>query len=269
MISSMAYGGAVLDESKYIEAARKAADFVLSGMREAGRLRRFYREGKVVEDAFLNDYAFFICGLLDLYEATFEPKWLAEAKELANQMMDLFNDEDGQAFYLTAKDAEKLIIRSKPAYDGAVPSGNSIAAFALLRLGLMTMDDDIMLRGEKLLHSFSAQLIQSPVSLVAMLSALDLRIGPTQEIIIAGEPDQEQTKQMLNLVRGKFLPNAVLLLHPTGKAGEDIRKVVPFLEGQVPLAGKVTAYVCENYVCRKPVGELKGLEEVLAAIARN
>jgi uncharacterized protein YyaL (SSP411 family) len=269
MISSMAYGGAVLDEPKYVDAAGKAADFVLSSLRENGRLKRFYRNGRAVEKGFLNDYAFFIYGLLDLYEATFEPKWLVEARELATQMIDLFSDEDGRAFYLTAKDAERLIVRHKPSYDGAVPSGNSVAALALLRLGLMTMDDKIGVRAEMLIDSFSAQLIQSPISLVAMLSALDLRIGPTQEIIIAGNSDQEQTKQMLKLIRRKFLPNAVLLLHPTGEAGKEIEKVVPFLEGQVPLGGKVTAYVCENYVCRRPVGEIKALEDVLAGISKR
>ena len=269
MISSMAYGGAVLEEPKYVDAAKRAAEFVLASLREQGRLKRFYRDGRAVEQGFLDDYAFFTLGLLDLYEATFDPKWLAHARELAEQMIDLFADDQGAALYLTAKDAERLIVRSKPSYDGAVPSGNSVAAFALLRLGILTMDDKIADRADKLIESFSAQLAQSPISLSAMLNALDLRIGPTQEIIIAGNADQPQTKQMLKLIRGRFLPNAVLLLHPAGQAGKDIEKVVPFIEGQLPMGGKVTAYVCENYVCRKPVNEIKALEEVLVGITTN
>jgi len=269
MISSMAYGGAVLDEPKYVDAAKKAADFVLSSLCEDGRLKRFYRDGRAVEQGFLDDYAFFVLGLLDLYEATFDPKWLVDARELAMQMIDLFSDEEGAAFYLTAKDAERLIVRSKPAYDGAIPSGNSVAALALLRLGLITMDDKITHRADKLIDAFSGQLTQSPISLSAMLNALDLRIGPTQEIIIAGGGDQTQTKQMLKLIRGSFLPNAVLLLHPPGEAGKEIERIVPFLEGQLPMDNKVTAFLCENYVCRKPVNEIEALEKVLAGIIRN
>ncbi len=269
MISSMAYGGAVLEEQRYVDAAKRAADFVLSTLRENGRLKRFYRDGRAVEPAFLDDYAFLVLGLLDLYEATFDAKWLIDARTLAMQMIDLFGDEQDAAFYLTTQDAERLIIRSKPAYDGAVPSGNSVAAFALLRLGLMTMDDKLTDRAAELIDTFSTQLTQSPLSLSAMLSALDLRIGPTQEIIIAGDNDQTQAREMLKLIRNRFLPNAVLLLHPTGKAGEEIEKVVPFLEGQIPIGAKVTAFVCENYVCRKPVNEVKALEEVLAGKSRT
>ncbi|MBN2269425.1 MAG: thioredoxin domain-containing protein [Sedimentisphaerales bacterium] len=269
MISSMACGGAVLDEPKYVDAAKKAADFVLSSLRQGGRLKRFYRNGKAIEAAFLDDYAFLILGLLDLYEATFDPKWLVDARELTLQMIDIFGEEDGAAFYLTAKDAEHLIIRSKPAYDGAVPSGNSVAALALLRLGLLTMDDKITARAEKLIESFSAKLSQSPISLSAMLNALDLRIGPAQEIIIAGDSDQPETRDMLKLIRSRFLPNAVLLLHPSGQAAEEIEEVVPFLKGQLPMGGKVTAFGCENYVCRKPVNEVKALEDVLDGMTRN
>ncbi|HLB72724.1 MAG TPA: hypothetical protein VJJ98_01780, partial [Sedimentisphaerales bacterium] len=269
MISSLAYGGAALEEQRYVDAAKRAADFVLSTLRENGRLKRFYRDGRAVEPAFLDDYAFLVLGLLDLYEATFDAKWLVDARTLAMQMIDLFGDEQDAAFYLTAKDAERLIIRSKPAYDGAVPSGNSVAAFALLRLGLMTMDDKLTDRAAELIESFSAQLTQSPISLNAMLNALDLRIGPTQEIIIAGNSELTQTKEMLKLIRGRFLPNAVLILHPPGEAGREIEKVVPFLEGQLPIGGKLTAFVCENYVCRKPVNEIEALEEVLAGIMKK
>jgi hypothetical protein len=266
MISSMAYGGAVLEEQRYVDAAKRAADFVLSTLRKNGRLKRFYRDGRAVEPAFLDDYAFLVLGLLDLYETTFDAKWLIDARTLAMQMIDLFGDEQDAAFYLTAKDAERLIIRSKPAYDGAVPSGNSVAAFALLRLGLMTMDDKLTDRAAELIESFSAQLTQSPLSLSAMFSAVDLRIGPAQEIIIAGDRDLPQTKAMLRLIHGTFLPNTVLLLHPPGKEGKEIERVVPFLEGQLPVDGKVTAFVCENRVCRKPVNEIEALGEMLAGI---
>jgi uncharacterized protein YyaL (SSP411 family) len=262
MISSMAYGGAVLGEPKYVTAAAKAADFVLSTLRENGRLKRYYREGQVTGLGFLDDHAFLTLGLLDLYEATFDARWLAEAKKLAGQMTELFGDESGGLFFLSGKDSEKLIVRNRPSYDGAVPSGNSVAALALLRLGQLTMDLDVSDRGGQVLKGLSGQLSQSPASLTAALIALDFWLGPTQEIVIAGDPAEGATKEMLRLVRGKFLPNAVVLFHATGKAGLAIEKEVPFVAMQVVVEDKSTAYVCENYVCKRPVNsvaELKGL----------
>jgi len=176
MISSMAFGGAVMDRPKYIEAAEKAAEFVLSKLRGDGRLKRYYRSGRAVGAAFLDDYAFMVAGLIDLYEATFDPKWLVEARNLAHQMIDLFGDEQNAAFYLTAGDSERLIVRTTPDYDGAVPSGNSVAALVLLRLGLLTMDEDIRGRADSLLNAFSARLARSPVSLSAMLAALETAV---------------------------------------------------------------------------------------------
>jgi uncharacterized protein YyaL (SSP411 family) len=262
MISSMAYGGAVLQQEKYIEAASEAARFVLGTLRDKGRLMRYYRGGETVGPAFLDDYAFTIGGLLDLYEATFEVKWLAEAKELAEQMIELHGSGEG-SFYLSAED--RLIVRNRSAYDGAIPSGNSVAALVLLRLGRMTMNQRYAQRGEQVVKAFSGQLSQSPASLTAMLAAVDFVLGPTQEIVVAGDPSHADTKQMLSAIRKRFLPNGVILLHPTGSAGEAIEKLVPFIKGQAAIDGKATAYVCENYVCKQPVTSVAELEELLAA----
>ncbi|MHC4645205.1 MAG: thioredoxin domain-containing protein [Planctomycetota bacterium] len=268
MISSMAYGGAALQEEKYFGAAVKAAEFVLGTLRQNGRLTRYYREGNVVGLGFLDDYAFMILGLLDLYEATFDAKWLAEARRLAEQMMELFADETG-GFFLSGRDAERLIVRSKPGYDGAVPSGNSVAALALLKLGRLTMEQQFADHGEKVLDGFSGQLAQSPVSLTAMLAALDFWLGPTQEIVIAGDPEMADTKQMLKAVRSSFLPNAVVVFHSSGKVGKAIEREVPFVAGQVAIDNKPTAYVCENYVCRQPVNGVNKLESLLAEISKE
>jgi uncharacterized protein YyaL (SSP411 family) len=262
MISAMACGGAALQEPRYVAAAEKAAEFVLSKLRRDGRLMRYYRDEKVVGPGFLDDYAFVIMGLLDLYEATFDAKWLEEARKLTEQMIEQFGDEQAGGFYLSGRDAERLIVRNKPGYDGAVPSGNSVAALALLKLGRLTMEQRFTEPGERVLQAFSGQIVQSPALLTAMLMALDFSIGPTQEIVIAGDPEATDTKEMLRLVRSRFLPRAVVLLHGAGKAGEAIEKEVAFLRGQVAIDGKATAYVCENYVCKRPVNsvsELKGL----------
>jgi uncharacterized protein YyaL (SSP411 family) len=263
MISSLAYGGAVLGENKYISAAEKAAAFVLTTLRYNGRLKRYYRDGKIIQPGFLDDYAFMIMALLDLYEATFDARWLAEAKELAEQMMELFVDRDSGGFYITGNDSERLIVRTKPGYDGAVPSGNSIAALALLKLGLLTSDKRFTDGAEGVLNTFSSQLRQSPASLTEMLSAFDFSSGPTREIVIAAEANRADTKEMLRFIQSRYLPNTVLLFHQTGKAGEAIEKIAPFTKWQTAIDDKATAYVCRNYVCRQPVTEIALLEEIL------
>jgi uncharacterized protein YyaL (SSP411 family) len=151
MISSMAYGGAVLQEEKYTKAAERAAIFTLNALHKKDRLMRYYRQGRAVEPAFLDDYAFTIMGLLDLYGASFETKWLIEAKILAEEMIKLYADNEQGGFFLTGKDSEKLIARIKPSTDGVIPSGNSTAAFALLKLGKLTMNQHFTEQGGKVL----------------------------------------------------------------------------------------------------------------------
>jgi len=267
MISSLAYGGVVLQEENYVKAAERAADFVLDTLRNNGRLMRYYRNGRVVELAFLNDYAFLIMGLLDLYEATFDTRWLIKAKELSEQMIELFADNERGGFFLTGKDSEKLIARTKPGTDGAIPSGNSVAALALLKLGRFTMGQHFIEQGTKVLEAFSQQLEHSPAYSSAMLIALNFWLGPTQEIVIAGDPDTPDTEQMLNLVCGKFLPNAVVLLHDQSESDSAISRIAPFIKNQTAIGGKITAYVCENYVCKKPVNKIEELDKILSDIS--
>ncbi len=266
MISALAYGGAVLNEKKYISAAEKAAAFVLTALRHNGRLMRYYRNGKVIQSGFLDDYAFMIMALLDLYEATFDARRLVETKELAEQMMELFGDRDSGGFYLTGSDTEPLIVRTKPGYDGAVPSGNSIAALVLLKLGLLTSEKHFNEAAEDVLNAFSSQLRESPASLSEMLSALDFSIGPTREIVIAAESHRVDTNKMLRFIQSRYLPNTVVLFHQTGKAGEDVEKIVPFVKWQTAIDNKPTAYVCQNYVCKQPVTQIDMLEQLLADV---
>ncbi|MHC5059750.1 MAG: thioredoxin domain-containing protein [Planctomycetota bacterium] len=269
MISSLALGGRVLDEEKYTLAARGAAEFVLTELQKNGRLMRYYGKDRAVEFAFLNDYAFMITGLLDLYEADFDAKWLREAKRLAEQMIQLFGDIDGGGFFLTGSDGELLITRNKPAYDGSIPSGNSVAALALLRLGQATMNADFIDHASKTLEAFSAQLRQSPMTTAYMLMAVDFHLGPRQEIVIAGNSGADDTRQMLESIRSRFLPNAVVLLHQAGSGGKEIEKTAPFLAAQKPINEKATAYVCQNYVCNRPVNKMSELNKLLSTLVRQ
>jgi len=159
---------------------------------------RYYRNCNVVELGFLDDYAFMIMALIDLYEATFNTKWLIEAKKLAEEVIDLFSDAKDGSFFLTGKDSEKLIARTKPGSDGPVPSGNSIAAFVLLKLGRLTMNQQFTEQGSKVLEVFWQQLKQSPAYSSAMLTALSFCIGPTQEIVIAGSLKHQKQNRCLS-----------------------------------------------------------------------
>jgi len=154
-------------------------------------------------------------------------------------------------------------VRNKPGYDGAVPSGNSVAALALLRLGKLTMNMAFTDRAKQVLDAFSGQLAESPMSLTAMLTAVDFWLGPSQEIVIAGDLTRDDAKAMLGEVRSRFLPNTVVLFHQSGTSGKAIEKEVPFLLGQIAIDNKATAYVCENYACKMPVDTLEELKALL------
>jgi uncharacterized protein YyaL (SSP411 family) len=265
-ISSLAYCGAVLQEERYIKAAKHSAEFILSALYNNSQLMRYYRDSRAVEKGFLDDYAFLIMALVDLYEATFDAKWLVEAINLSKEMIKLFSDTDKGGFFLTDKDSEKLIVRTKSASDSSIPSGNSIAALALLKLGMLTMNQHFTNHGSRTVEAFSRLMENVPEQSVAMLSALNFQLGPIQQIVIAGRFDTADTKQMLKLIHSNFLPNTIVILHEPGRRGFAIEKIVPFVRNKTAVNGKATAYLCENYVCKRPVSTIEELAEILADI---
>ena len=265
MISSLAFGSRVLNEPRYAEAAKKSADFLLSTMKTKDkRLMHRFRDGEVSVKGFLEDYAFFIHGLIDLYEATFDPHYLEEAKFLAEEMIRLFWDEKDGGFFFTAHDAEKLISRTKEIHDGAIPSGNSIAVLSLLRLSHLTMNREFETKARASMDAFSSQLAQYPSGFAQMMIALDFALGPAREIVIAGQEGDETVAEMVREIYASFLPTKVVLFHPSGgKAAQKIESLSPFIENQMALNGKTTVYVCQNYVCQLPVKEVYELKSLL------
>jgi len=265
MISSLACGGAVLGDDMYIQAARRAAEFVLDSLFVDDRLMRYWRAGRAVGRAFLDDYAFLIAGLIDLYEATFEVQWLHRGARLAQQMMDLFADEAEGGFFTTGKDAERLVSRDKPGHDGALPGGNSVAALVLLRLGKLLMNDRFTREAERVLRLFSGRVVESPTAFTAMLQALDLRLGPSQEVVLVGESVDAQP--LIEETRRHFLPNATVLFREVGPEGDELTELVPFTRDLSMVDGRAAAYVCENYTCRRPVTTAADLRTILDAIS--
>ncbi len=263
MIGALAYGARVLDEPRYAQAAMEAANFLLKHLQRESRLLHRYRDGEASVPAFLDDYAFLSSGLSDLYEATFDAPWLAEAKRLTQEMVRLFWDDKQGGFLFSGQHNERLIAQHRELYDGAVPSGNSVAALNLLRLGQWTMDKDLQDRAQRLFEAFSGDVAQAPHAVPQFLIALDFRLGPAQEIVIAGDPAAPETRAMLRAVQQRFLPHAVLALHSSDRTAGAIEALVPFLKEQGPMQGKTTAYVCQNYVCNLPTTDLKKMVSLL------
>lgn len=265
MISSLALGSRVLNNPGYRQAAEKAAQFILEKLIDKnGRLLHRYREGVAGIPGTIEDYAFFIHGLYDLYEASFDPRYLKEAKHLTGEMLRLFWDNADSGFFFTAHDAEKLLLRQKEIYDGAIPSGNAIALLDLLRIGRLTIEKDFESKAEELFKAFSGKITQLPSSFTQILISLDFVLGPSKEIVIAGERDSRDTEEMIHRVFKRFMPNKVVALHPSSvKEAETVVRLVPFLKEQVQLGGKATAYVCINYVCKFPTNSIEKLDALL------
>ena len=255
MISSLAYGGAVFDVPRYIQAAQRSADFVMGGLYETGRLRRYYANEQAHEYAVLDDYAYLIRGLIDLYQADFDPKWLEHASKLADQMIALFEDENTGGFYLTGSDTQNLIVRIRPDYDGATPSGNSVAAAELIRLSELTGNREYFEHARKTLTLFQKDLKSRGASLTELLSTADLWLGPRSEIVIAGEIQSDDTQQIIKSIRGQFLPRTAVLVRDPETNANKLDQIAAIVKAHEPIDGKVTVYLCEDFVCKQPITE--------------
>jgi uncharacterized protein YyaL (SSP411 family) len=254
MIAALAKGYQVLGDQAYADAARMATAFILENLRTAGgRLLRRYRQGEAACPGYLDDYAFLVWGLIELYEATFEISYLEEAMVLNQEMIDIFWDEQSGGLYFTGKGNELLITRSKEIYDGALPSGNSIAALNFLRLGRLTGNTDLEKKADQLTRVFATEVTEHPMAYTQLLVALDFMIGPSQEIVMAGDPASETIRDMLNVIQRKFLPNKVVLMRPDGAEGKRLATLSPFVEPMHSVDHQPTVYLCEQYSCKKPI----------------
>ncbi|MFQ5489495.1 MAG: thioredoxin domain-containing protein [Phycisphaerae bacterium] len=263
MIASLAKGARVLDAPKYADAAAKAADFVLKNLRSDGRLLRTYRNDKAHLTGYLTDYAFLIEGLINLYEATFDTRWLDEAVALTDTLISHYYDPADGGFFFTADDAEELLARTKSSRDGAIPSGNSIQAHNLLRLALMLDRKDYRLKAESVIRALKPIAERSPGSCERLLSAVDFYYGRPKEIALVGDPADPATQALIRTVYQRYLPNKVVV----GAAGGDspATRSIPLLKAKTAIDGKPTAYVCENYRCKRPVNSPADLAAQLDA----
>jgi uncharacterized protein len=248
MIAALARGGGAAGDDRWLAAARRAASFVRDNLvRPDGRLMRSYHLGEATIPAFLDDYAFYVWGLIELYESTLDPGLLKEARRLSDEMLRLFGSADRGGLFETGSDAEQLPVRSRSAYDGVIPSGNSVAAMDLLRLGRILDDQALREAGESLLRGFMGGVARQPAGYLHFLAAYDFLLGPEVEIVLAGPAEAEETRRMLRAVKGRFIPNLVLR-HEEGNGPGTI------------------ARVCAKGACRPPARTVEELQRILEEV---
>ena len=250
MISTLARAAGVLDEPGYVAAARRAADYLLTSHWRNGRLVRASRGDQVTDTAFLTDYACLCEGLIDLYEATFERRWLDKAAYLNALALELFWDPLEGGFFFTAHDHEPLIARSRDVRDNATPSGNSVQLMNLLRLSALLGDARLRELAERMMQTFAADVLQSPWSAERFLAGVDFACASPVEIAIVGNPADPRTQALLRHVRHSYLPNRVLVLHNPDDPDQSIPS--PLLAGRTTVDNQPTAYVCRGGACKRP-----------------
>ena len=259
MIAALAKASTVLG-GKYLEAAEKAMSFISKRMVDNNdRLIRRYRDGEAAINGFLDDYAYLIWANIELYEATYDLKYLKQAIQLQRiQDSDFWDTKDG-GYYLSGLTSEEILTRSKEAYDGAIPSGNSVSMMNLIRLSRMTGNPEYEERLNKLSEHFSEQLSVAPSSHTYFVSALSHQIWSSHELVIVGDPEAEDTKILITAHRSKYRPNLVSIL----KSSEEISELAKYSKYHIPLHGKATAYVCHNFECSLPTTDPDEMEELL------
>ncbi|KJR48871.1 Thymidylate kinase [Desulfosporosinus sp. I2] len=259
MIAAMAKGAQVLGNTLYLDAAEKAANFILTHLRRNdGRLLARFREGDSALLGYLDDYVFLIWGLLELYTAGGKPYHLQIALQLQAEQDRLFRDEEEGGYYLTGSDAEELLFRPKESYDGALPSGNSITALNLFRFARMTGDERWERKAEQQLLDFRPVLEEHPSGYTAFLQALQFALHPSQELILAGSLNTPELPEMRKLFFSTFRPYASVLYQEG-----NLIEIVPWIQDYPIIPNQMTAYLCQNFTCQRPVHQIEAFKALL------
>jgi len=269
MISAFARAGLAFDEERYVAAAARAAAFILDEMQQEGVLRRVYQGGRADGPAFLEDYAFLIAGLLDLYEVDTQPRWLRAAIALQATLDAHYVDALGGGYFQTADNADALLAREKPSRDGVIPSGNSVEALNLLRLAELTGDHQYSDTVIPIFSAFSDLMDRQPTAISEMLLALDFYLSKRVEIVLITPPDEKGLDEMLAPVRATFYPNRVLVAAAEDEQLESHAEINPLLDSRIARNGQTTVYLCQNYVCGFPTADPAVFAEQLTALANE
>ena len=261
MIASLAYGGRIFENEIYIKQAEKAMNFILNNMiNEKGRLMARYRDGEVAHLGYLEDYAYVVHALIELYEATFNVVYLTKALELNEKMLNLFKDEELGGLFLYGTDGEELIVRPKDIYDGAVPSGNSVATLNMLRLARLTTNGELENEAYGQFEVFASKVKTIESAHAYFMTALLYSKVPGKDIIIAGEEQESNTKAMIKEINSNYLPFSTVVLNTDD---ERLISINSELKAHKPIGWKTTAYICENFSCKEPITDLQKFSELI------
>ena len=258
MIAALAKANQVLGNKKYLQAATKAADFILKEMKTPeGKLYHRYAKGEKAVNGFLDDYAYLVYGLIELYESSFEEKYLQSSIELTKTMIEEFWDKENGGFFFTTKSADDSVPRLKQIYDGAVPSGNSVALYNLLRLARISGETDFEIYANKLLKVFSDEVNDQPLGHTFMLVGLEFALGPTFNIVLVGDPSDKNTDALLAALSKVYLPNLTITLWTP----ENKSKISGMVYEKID--GKPTVYICRDQTCMPPTNSIDKMLELL------
>jgi uncharacterized protein YyaL (SSP411 family) len=261
MIGALAEGFMVLADPRLLQAARRAADFVMSTMWDGRTLKRSYKDGAARFNGYLEDYAAMANALIDLYEASLETKYITQARTLIDAVLERFIDRANGGFFFTSDDHEQLITRPKPLFDGSTPSGNSEAAIALLRLHAYTGEESYLRQAQRTIELFGGLMMQQPMGFAHMIEAVDFYYRGAVEVVLVGDPQTAEFKQWRERIGLKYLPNrALFALNP---AAPQTGLVPEAARGKTQVDGRLTAYVCRNFTCSPPRTSLAELEAEL------
>jgi hypothetical protein len=261
-VSALARGRSALGDERWGRAAARAADFLLGRMRSDDGLLHAHRAGRSHTPAFQHDYAYLVEALVDLYEATLDPRWVAEAAALADEMIERFWDAEASAFCFTPPGRTDVLVRLKRVEDGATPSGPSVAMHALSRLSRLTGRQDLARTAESALRAAAPAAAAMPQAMAAYLVALDFGLGPVREVAVAGPRGRPDTEALLAAARDGFRPRTVLAWTDPGWSGAaEAARVVPLLRDRPLVAGRAAAYVCDHFACRTPLTDPEALRQ--------
>ena len=259
MIAALAFGARVLDKPKYAEAARKAAQFILSKLKDGnGRLFHRFRDGDLAVHAQAADYAFLIYGLISLYQATFDLAFAEDAVNLQESMINEFWDDENGGFFTTGKGNDELPVRPKELYDGAIPSANSVAFYNLLCLSRLTGNPKWEEKAQTLVRAFAGTIKAQPTALTFFLTGLDFALRPGQEIVITGEPEEADVHKLLSTLNFYFTPNKVTLVKSDQNA-DRLTRFAGFTDGLQVIQGETMTHLCRNGSCTGSSSDMKAV----------
>ena len=258
MIAAFAKAGDVFNSNDYIQQAEKSAQFILKNLTDNnGRLLKRYRNGNAGIDAHLDDYAFFIWGLLELYEATFNVTYLTEAVQLSNIMVDEFWDITNGGFFLGSESSEKLIVRAKTGYDGAMPSGNSVAAMNCSKLNRITGETKWAEITDKIFMTFSNEIQKTPSGYASMVNSFLFNIDSPKEIVIVGSSNDDETIKAIKKIKSEYVPSKVIIFKDTDDELNKLSPLAKWTVTQETIDEKTTYYICQDFACKIPTTDLE------------